>query len=65
MLLKLEVKVGAVFLHYAHWVIRSSLVLLAKGNGLSAVVGGVISSSSGVDGWSLDIFIPSPVHQHG
>lgn len=30
-----------------------------------AVVGEVISFASGVDGWSLDISIPRPVHPVG
>lgn len=46
---------------HTHSGIWSSLVLLAKEHCLSVVVGGVICSASGVDGWSLDIFIPRPV----
>ena len=52
-------------LHFTHSVIiLSSLVLLAKEHNVS-VVDGVISFASEVDGWSLDIFIPRPVHPHG
>lgn len=41
--------------------IWSSLVLLAKELCLSVAVGEVMCSASGVDGWSLDIFVPRPV----
>lgn len=74
MLLKLRVKLGPVFplfpfkmqtLHDTHSGIWSSLVLLAKEHCLSVVVGEVICSASGEDDWSLDIFIPRPVHPPG